>query len=78
MKELKLTYLNNDEHTHLDARHGTKDILCVAFVTPGLKSRDIPFSIGESLGGDHLPIDIFLDRPLRWDISITSPRISVC
>ena len=32
MKELKLTYLNNDEHTHSDTRHGRTDILDMAFV----------------------------------------------
>ena len=33
VKELKLTYLNDDEHTHLDACHGMADILKMAFVT---------------------------------------------
>ena len=74
MKELKLTYLNNDDHTHLDARQGTTDILDMAFVTPSLKSRDIRFRVGESFGGDHLPIEIFLDRPLQRNIPITSRR----
>ena len=71
VKELKLTYLNNDEHTYLDARHGTIDILDMAFVTPSLKPRDIRFRVGESLGGDHLPIEIFLGRPLQQNIPIT-------
>ena len=74
MKELKLTYLNNDEDTHLHARHGTTDILDMAFITPSLKSRDIRFRVGESLGGDHLPIEIFLDRPIQRNIPITTPR----
>ena len=74
MKELKLTYLNNDEHTHLDARHSTTDILDMAFVTLSLMSRHIRFRVGESLGGDHLPIEIFLDRPLQRNIPITSAR----
>ena len=74
VKELKLTYLNNDEHTHLDARHGTTDILDMAFVTPSLKSRDICSRVGESLGGHHLPIEILLDRPLQRNIPITSYR----
>ena len=74
MKELKLTYLNNNEHTHLDARHGTTDILDMALVTPSFKARDIRSSVGESLGGDHLPIEIFLDSPLQWNIPITSRR----
>ena len=68
VKEIKLTYLNNDEHTHLDARHRTTEILYTALVTPSLKSRDIRFSVGESLGGDHLPIEIFQDRPLQRNI----------
>ena len=74
VKELKLIYLNNDEHTHLDARQGTTDILDMAFVTPSLKSRDIRFRVGEPLSGDHLPIEIFLDRPLQRSIPITLPR----
>ena len=74
VKELKFTYLNNDEHTHSDARHGTTDILDMAFVTPSLKSRGIRFSVGESLGSDHLPIEIFLDRPLQRNMPFTSTR----
>ena len=46
----------------------------MAFVTPSLKSRDIRFRVGESLGGDHLPIEIFLGRPLQRNIPITSLR----
>ena len=68
------TYLNNDEHTHLDAPHSKTVILDMAFVTPNLKSRDIRFRGGESLGGDHFPTEIFLDRLLQWSIPITSPR----
>ena len=74
VKELTVMYLSNDEHTHLDARHGTKDILDMAFVTPSLKSRDIRFRVGESLGDDHLPTEIFQERPLQRNIPITSPR----
>ena len=74
VKQLKLTYLNNDEHTHLNARHGRTDILDMAFVTPSLKSEDIRFRVGDSLSGDHLSIEIFLDRPLQRNIPITSPR----
>ena len=74
VKDLKLTYLNNYEHTHLDARNGTIDILDMVFVTPSLKCRNIRFRVGESLGGDHLPIEVFLDRPLQQNIPITSPR----
>ena len=38
VKEIKLTYLTNDEHTDLDVCNGTTDILDMAFVTPSLKS----------------------------------------
>ena len=49
-----------------------QNILDLDFVTPSLKSRDIRFSVGKSLGGDHLPIEIFLDGPLQWNMPITS------
>ena len=71
---IKLTYLNNEEHTHLDVRHCTTDILDMAFITPCLKSWDIRFNINESLGGDHFSIGIFTYRPLQRDIPITSSR----
>ena len=74
VKELKLIHLNNDEHTHLDANYGTTNILDMAFVTRSLKSQDIRFIVGESLGGYHLPIEIFQDRPLQRNIPITSAR----
>ena len=71
---MKPTHLNNDEHTHLDARHGTTGILDMAVVTLSLKFLDIRFRVGESLGSDHLPIEIFLERALQRNIPITSPR----
>ena len=74
VEELKLTYLTNDEHTHLDVCDDTTDILVMAFLTPSLKSRGIRFRVGESVGGDYLPIEIFLDRPLQRNIPITSSR----
>ena len=77
VKELKLSYLNNDEHTHLHACHVTTDTLDMAFITLTpcrLKSRDICFRVGESLGGDHLPIEIFPDKLLQRNIPITSTR----
>ena len=74
VEKLKLTYLNNDEHSHLDAHDGTTDILDMAFATSSLKSRDIRFSFGESLEGDHFSIGIFLDRPLQRNIATTSSR----
>ena len=38
---LNLTYLNNDEHTHLDKRTGNTDILDMAFMSPSLTKHDI-------------------------------------
>ena len=43
---LNLTYLNNDEHTHLDKRTGNADILDMAFISPNLTKHDIQFLIG--------------------------------
>ena len=40
---LKLTYLNTDEHTHLDKRTGNTDILNMAFISPNLPKHAIQF-----------------------------------
>ena len=56
--QLKLTYLNNDEHTHL---HKRTDILDMAFISPNSTKHDIRLLIGDGLGSDHLPIEIFKD-----------------
>ena len=53
---LNLTYLNTDEHTHLDKRAGNTDILAMAFISPNLTKHDIQFLIGDDLDSDHLPI----------------------
>ena len=58
---LNLTYLNNDEHTHLDKRTGNTDLLDMAFISPNLTKLDIQFLIGDDLGSDHLPIEISVD-----------------
>ena len=58
---LNLTYLNNDEHTHLDRAKGSTDILAMAFISPNLTKHDIQFLIGDDLGSDHLPIEISID-----------------
>ena len=58
---LNLTYLNNDEHTHLDRAKGSTDILDMAFVSPNLTKDDIQFLIGDDLGSDHLPIEFSID-----------------
>ena len=62
---LNLTYLNNDEHTHLDRAKGSTDILDMAFISPSLTKHDIQFLIGDDLGSDHLPIEIF-----KWMLNL--------
>ena len=58
---LNLTYLNTDEHTHLDKRTGNTDILDMAFISPNLTEHDIQFLIGDDLGSSDLPIEISID-----------------
>ena len=47
---LNLTYLNNDERTHLDKRTGNTDILDMAIISPNLTKHDIQILTGEDLG----------------------------
>ena len=58
---LNLTYLNNDEHTHLDRAKDSTDILDMAFTSLNLTKCDVQFPIGDNLGSDHLPIGISID-----------------
>ena len=77
-KDLKLFYVNQLEpnrHTREDPAHGTSDILDMAFITPGLSSRDISFSVADDhMGSDHFPIQISLDEPLKRNTPLTEPR----
>ena len=70
-KDLKLFYVNQlgpNRHTHDDPVHGTSDILDVAFLSPGLSSRDISFRVADDhMGSDHFPIQISLDKLLKRD-----------
>ena len=59
--KLNLTYVNNDEHTHMDRRTGSTDILDMAFISQNLAIHDLQFQIGVNLGSDHLPIEISTD-----------------
>ena len=59
--DLHLTYLNNDEHAHLDKRTCNTDILDMAFISPNLTKHDIQFLIGDDLGSDHLLIEISIN-----------------
>ena len=47
----------------------------MAFITPGLSSRDISFSVADDhMGIDHFPIQISLDKPLKRNTPLTEPR----
>ena len=64
--KLNFIYVNNDEHTHMDRRYGSTDILDMAFMSQNLAIHDIQFQTGVDLGSDHLPIEISVDTtPLR-------------
>ena len=77
-KDLKLFYVNQlkpNRHTREDPVHGTSDILDMAFITPGLSSRDISFSVADDhMGSDHFPIQISPDKPLKRNTPLTEPR----
>ena len=77
-KNFKLFYVNQlgaNKHTCEDPVHGTSDILDMAFITPGLSSRDISLSIADDyMGSDHFPIQISLDKPLIWNTPLTEQR----
>ena len=77
-KDLKLFYVNQLEpnrHTREDPVHGTSDILDIAFITPGLSSRDISCSVADDhMGSDYFPIQISLDKPLKRNTPQTEPR----
>ena len=64
---LNLTYLNSDEHTHLDRAKGSTDILGVAFISPDLTKHDIQFLIGDDLGSDRLPVGVSVDAQPHRD-----------
>ena len=68
---LNLTYLNNDEHTHLDKRPGNTDILDMAFISPNRTKHDIQFLIGDDLDSDHLPIEISIDAQPHRKCTLT-------
>ena len=77
-KDLKLFYVNQlspDRHMLEDPVHGKSDILDRAFLSPGLSSRDISFSVADDhMSSDHFPIQISLDKPFKRNTPITEPR----
>ena len=81
---LNSTYLNADEHTHLDKRTGSRDILDMAFISPNLTKHDIQFLIGDDFGNNHIPIEISIDaqphrnihtNPIRYKFNQTDREV---
>ena len=77
-KDMKLFYVNQlspNRHTREDPVHGTSNILEMAFLSTGLSSRDISFSIADDhMGSDHFPIQMSIDKPLKRNTALTEPR----
>ena len=47
----------------------------MAFLSPGLSSRDISFSVADDhMDSDHFPIHISLDKQLKQSTPLTEPR----
>ena len=47
----------------------------MAFISPGLSSRDLSFSVADDhMDSNHFPTQISLDKPLRRNIPLTEPR----
>ena len=76
-KDLKLFYANQlspNRHTREHPVHGTSIILDMAFLSPGLSSRDISSSVADDqMGSDHFLIQISLEKPLKRNTSFTEP-----
>ena len=74
--DLKIFYVNqldSNRHTRDDTFHCTSDILDMAFLSPGLSSLDISFSVADDdhMGSDRFPIQISLDKPLKRNTPLT-------
>ena len=76
-KDLKLFYVNQlspNRQRREDSFHGTSEILDMAYISPGLSSRDLSFSIADDhMGSDHFPIQISLDKPHKRTTPLTEP-----
>ena len=72
---LNLTYLNNDEHTHLDIAKSSTDILDMAFISPSLTKHEIAkISNRRRLGSDHLAIEISINAQPHKNIHTNHVR----
>ena len=77
-KDFKLFHVNQlcpNRHTREHPFDGTSDILDIAFISPGLSSRDLSSSVADDhMGSDHFPIQLSLDKPLKRSTPLTEPR----
>ena len=74
-KDLKLFYvnqLNPKRLTRENPVHCTSDILDMPFLSPGLSSRDISFSIA-----DHFPIQISIDKQLKRNTPLNRTTLPI-
>ena len=47
----------------------------MAFLSPGLSSREISFSLAnDHMGSGHFPIQILLGKPIKRNTPLTEPR----
>ena len=75
MKQFYVNQLCPNRHTREEPFHRTSDILDMAFISPGLSSLDLSFSVADDhMGSDHFPIQIPLDKPLKRNTPLTEPR----
>ena len=66
-KGTSLNTLSPNSHTYEDPAHGTTDTVDMAFISPGLSSRDFSFSVADDRRGNgHLPI--------KHNIPLTEPQ----
>ena len=77
--KLNLIYVNNDEHTHMDRRTGSTDILDTAFISQNLAIHNIQFQIGVDLGSDHTTFPL-KSQSIQYHLgtpSLTTPSINL-
>ena len=75
--KLNLIYVNNEEHTHMDRRTGSTDILDMAFISQNLAIHDIQFQIGVDLEAITYPLKSQLIQHHLGLPSLTTPSINL-
>ena len=77
-KDLKLFYVNqlcHNKHMREDPFMAHPTSLDMDFISPGLSSRDLSFSVADDhTGSDHFPIQLSIDKPLTQNTPLTEPH----